>query len=110
MQSDVQLNTSIAKFLELKGFNVTKIYDQSTAIELIDNKKFNLYIIDLNMNYFNGLDIITHVRKKFAESLIIVITEYNTGNNISENKYTKLLTKPFYLEKLKTNIDKLLAQ
>ena len=108
IQSDIQLNTSIAKFLELKQINVTKVYDKTAAINHIDNKDFNLYIIDFNMNYFNGLDIIARIRRNFKESLIIVITEYHSGHNIYEDNYTKLMTKPFYLEKLKTNIDELL--
>ena len=111
IEDDIQLNTTVARFLESKKFDVTKVFDGDDAIETIDSNNFDLYIIDINIPHINGLDILNYIRQKDLTSPIIVITastELQNFKNAFENGCNEFVKKPFYLEELKIRIDNLI--
>ena len=74
IEDDIQLNTTINKFLTFKEFEVVSLYDGECAISLIDKSTFDLFIIDLNIPKINGLDIVKYIRQKDLQTPIIIIT------------------------------------
>lgn len=51
--------------------------DADEALEIIENKKPDLIITDIEMSNINGLDMIRLIRKKNKEVKIIVLTAYS---------------------------------
>lgn len=111
IEDDVQLNTTVAKFLKSKSFDVTKVFDGEDAIEILDTKSFDLYIIDINIPHINGLTLLTYIRQKNLSSPIIIITADTELDNFKKafqygcNEFVK---KPFYLEELMIRINNLI--
>ena len=111
IEDDIQLNTTVKKFLESLKHNVSKAYDGIEAIETIEKGDFDLYIIDINLPNINGLDIVRYIRQVDLSVPIVVITaatELHNFENAFINGCNEFIKKPFYLEELKIRIDNLL--
>jgi DNA-binding response OmpR family regulator len=109
IEDDLQLNYTIKKFLT-KNHIVTAVFDGENAIELIDKKTYELYIIDINIPSINGLDLTTYVRKKDFNAAIVIITASTELNNFEDafkNGCNEFIRKPFYLEELNIRINNL---
>ena len=67
---------SALKTVLVKENNVTICNDGKKAIELCQNKKFDLIITDLMMPGANGLEVLTESRKIDPDSLVVLITGF----------------------------------
>ena len=111
VEDDIQLNTTVTKFLELLSFEVTSVLDGEVAISTVDDSNFDMYLIDINLPNVNGLDIVKYIRKKDVTTPIIMITaslevdNFITAYNNGCNEYIK---KPFHLKELEIRINNLL--
>lgn len=113
IEDDIQLNTTLRKFLEHKNYQVVSFFSGEEAMESIDENMYDLYIIDMNLPEMSGLDIAKYIRNKNLSAPIIIITaslevEYIKmafGNGC--NEYIK---KPFHLEELSIRIKNIFKQ
>jgi len=113
IEDDIQLSTTIQKYLLLQGYEVTVINDGGVAIDTIDKNNYNLYIIDINIPNVNGLDITKYLRQKDFATPIIIITASLELSNFQEafsNGCSEYIKKPFYLEELDIRINNLLSK
>ena len=111
IEDDIQLNTTVKKFLELQKYDVTSALEGSEAITLIDRKLFDMYLVDINVPNINGLDIVKYIRKKDISNPIIMITASLEVNNFVEaydNGCSEYIKKPFHLKELEIRIENLL--
>jgi len=111
IEDDIQLNTTITNFLKSINYEVTSLRDGEVAINTIDNKNFNLFIIDINLPNINGLDIVKYIRLKDSTTAIIMITasmELDNLKNAFKNGCNEYIKKPFFLEELELRINNLL--
>jgi len=110
LEDDTQLNTTITNFLTFNDYEVTSLTDGEKALFQIDDKKFDLYIIDINVPNINGLELVKYIRQKDLTTPIIIITasleleNFKIAFNSGCNEYIK---KPFYLEELEIRINNL---
>ena len=74
IEDDITLNDTIAEYLKFKGDDIESLEDGDKAIEIIDSKVFDLYIIDINIPNINGLDLLKYIRQKDTLTPIIMIT------------------------------------
>ncbi|TLS95053.1 response regulator [Aliarcobacter cibarius] len=74
IEDDITLNDTIAEYLKFKGDDIESLEDGDKAIEIIDSKVFDLYIIDINIPNINGLDLLKYIRQKDTKTPIIIIT------------------------------------
>jgi len=112
IEDDNQLNTAICNFCEIKGFHVASETDGLKAIETIDSKTFDLYIIDINIPGMNGLDLLHYIRTTDIDTPIIIITASLEVKNFStafENGCSEYIKKPFHLKELDIRINNLLT-
>lgn len=112
IEDDIQLNLVISKYFMMRNCNIISIYDGINAIEEIDeNKNVDLYVIDINLPSYSGIDILKYIRKTDIESPIIIITASLEIQNFVEafdsgcNEYIK---KPFHIKELEIRVNKLL--
>jgi len=111
LEDDIQLNTTIANFLKSIGYHVLALMDGGGAIESIDKRDFDLYIIDINIPLVNGLDVVKYIRQKDIKTPIIIITASMELSNFQlafKNGCNEYIKKPFFLEELEIRIEKLL--
>lgn len=111
IEDDIQLNTTIKKFLELQNFDVLSSFDGENAIGCIDDNIFDIYIIDINLPNINGLDIAKYIRQKDLSVPIIMVTaslEVDNFLTAFENGCSDYIKKPFHLKELEVRMSKLL--
>ena len=75
IEDDITLNDTIAEYLKFKGDDIESLEDGDKAIEIIDSKVFDLYIIDINIPNINGLDLLKYIRQKDTKTPIIIISQ-----------------------------------
>lgn len=114
VEDDIQLNLVMSEYFTLKNFKTTCIYDGIKAIEFIETStphKVDLYIIDINLPSYNGLDIIKFIRKIDIETPIIIITaslEIQNFTNAFDFGCSEYIKKPFHIKELEIRVNKLL--
>ena len=111
IEDDIQLNTTITNFLRFKNYEVSSLVDGEKALSYIDDTRYDLFIIDINIPNIDGLELLKYIRKKDLNTPIIIITaslEFNNFKNAFEYGCNEYIKKPFYLEELEIRINNLL--
>nr|MBN2277313.1 response regulator [candidate division Zixibacteria bacterium] len=103
VDDEVKFLDSIARRLELRGFDVTKAINGMEAIEATRKDKFDLALLDLKMPGMDGKEVLEILKKEHKFLEVIILTGH--GSMDSAVECTKLgafsyLPKPYELEKL----------
>ena len=106
---------SLAQFAQDAGFEVRTARDGLEAIEIINGKRPDLVLADLEMPRMNGLELTAHLRANQAtrDVPVIMITSRSTEKHRREAETTGVnvyLTKPFVEDELLGHIHRLLRQ
>jgi DNA-binding response OmpR family regulator len=113
LEDDRQLNTTITNFLVFSGYEVRSLKDGDEALEEIDQKEYELFIIDINVPSISGLELLKYIRQKNLLTPIIIITaslELKNFKTAFEDGCDEYIKKPFYLEELEIRINRLLQK
>jgi len=62
-------------FLENKGYQVTPVNNVNEALEIIENEKFQLALLDENMPGISGLEAIPMLKDKDSTMKIVMVTK-----------------------------------
>ncbi|ADR34442.1 two component transcriptional regulator, winged helix family [Sulfuricurvum kujiense DSM 16994] len=107
LEDDYAFNTLIAEELIRLGFSVDSCFEGECAINAVYTQQHDLYIIDINVPSFNGFEVLTYIRERYANTPALIITTH------SEIEYLKkgfalgchdYLKKPFEMEELMIRI------
>jgi DNA-binding response OmpR family regulator len=112
VEDDIQLNTTVNKFLLLQNYSVVSVFDGEEAVQVIDNNdSFDVYIVDINLPHISGLEIVKYIRQKDLTSPIIMMTaslEVNNFIDAFDNGCSEYIKKPFHLKELEIRMQHLL--
>jgi DNA-binding response OmpR family regulator len=103
LEDDIELGETIKELLELEGMSVVWVKDALSASEATYNSKFDLYIFDINVPAFSGLELLEDLREArdltptIFISALIDIKSISRAFNIGAEDYIK---KPFFPEEL----------
>jgi len=106
LEDDPLLSKILTKHLSL-DYDVTPVYDGDTALETVEEEKFDLLILDSNVPGITGLELIKELRSYNDTTPIIMITAYQDTIHLKKafthgcNDYIK---KPFELDELDMRI------
>lgn len=99
-------------FLEQKHYNVTTCQSGMEAIEIIDDKNFDIVFLDENMPGLTGLETLSEIKEKRANLPVVMITKSEEEYIMEEaigSKIADYLIKPVnpnqILLSLKKNLD-----
>ncbi len=108
VEDDASLGFVTRDNLELQGYEVTHFADGQSAIEAIENHKFDLCILDVMLPGVDGFAIAEEIRKYDTQVPIIFLT----AKSLKEDKIKGLklgaddyITKPFSIEELILKIE-----
>ncbi|CAA6798931.1 MAG: Unknown protein [uncultured Sulfurovum sp.] len=107
LEDDPLLSKILTKHLSLT-YEVTSVYDGDTALETVENEKFNLLILDSNVPGLTGLELIKELRSYSDTTPIIMITAYQDTLHLKKaftNGCNDYIKKPFELDELDMRID-----
>ncbi len=103
VEDDRILAQSLAKYLEMSGFDVTVAYSFSNAVDELERRKFDVYILDVNLGDGDGIELLEDLRNFRDDTptiFISALTDIQTitrGFNAGAEDYIK---KPFDPEEL----------
>ncbi len=84
IEDDKLLATSLADFLISEGFNVDVGYSGDDALNLTFEKRYDLYLFDINLNGENGLQIIKELKNADDNTPVMFITALTTLDTIAQ--------------------------
>ena len=94
---DIDIVEAMGIFLSQEGYNVLKAYDGLQALEILEQKKIHLVILDIMMPKLDGLQSTLKIRNDYNIPIILVSaksedTDKIIGLNFGADDY---ITKPF---------------
>jgi len=107
LEDDPLLSKILTKHLK-QNYSVTSVYDGNSALEHIENKKFDLLILDSNVPGISGIDLIKELRAYNDTTPIIMITAYQDTMHLKTaftNGCNDYIRKPFELDELDMRIE-----
>lgn len=100
----------IAFRLEKMGYQVTTAYDGKEAIDRINDTTFDLILTDLMLPFYNGMELVSYVRKNKQSSIpIIILSAVEFEETVLEAfkmGATDFLNKPFSPNELLARLQK----
>jgi len=113
LEDDMTLNETVVDYLENCDFEVTAVYDGSSAQDAIYENNFDLLLLDVNVPDINGFELLKNVREQGKNTPAIFITSLNSMSDV-ESGYDSgcddYIRKPFALKELKLRIDTILKR
>ena len=103
VEDDRVLAQSLKKYLEINGLEVELAYSFSDAVDLLERKRFDLYVLDVNLGDGDGIELLEdlrHFKDDTPTIFISALTDIQTitrGFNAGAEDYLK---KPFDPEEL----------
>jgi DNA-binding response OmpR family regulator len=84
LEDDRILCESLKEFLELEGYDVDVAHRGPEVFDLTFKKKYDLYILDVNVPEVNGFDVLASLKEAGDETPAIYITALTDINSISK--------------------------
>jgi len=113
IDDDKIITDSLCEFLSLEGFQTDGAETIKSALSKLDEKRYNLIITDVNLPDGNGLDLLDTIKKKYPQTVVIVVTGYGTIDSavkaIKQGAY-EYLTKPIIDDELRLAVEKAIHQ
>ena len=94
-----------------EGFTVDIVHDGSEAIDKLKFKSYDLMLLDLEMKFVHGEDVLKTVNQNYPSIQVIVLTgksEVNTAVECMRLGASDFLTKPYEFDQLLVRIEKAL--
>ncbi|WP_072680430.1 response regulator transcription factor [Arcobacter sp. LA11] len=111
LEDDSMLNDAITQYLESVGHAIVSTKDGETCLNTLEEQKFDMLILDINLPDIDGLTILEklHEQKRMVPTIfisaLIDIEEISRAFDIGCHDYLK---KPFHLKELNLRINKIL--
>ncbi len=103
LQDDTVLSQNIQIALQGEGFDVITVKDVKEALKRATNEKFNLYLLDINTPYTEGIDLISKLREDYDATSAFFITALKDLGALSKAYDTGMdnyIKKPFEVNDL----------
>ncbi len=111
LEDDLMLNDAITQYLTSVGHQIVSSKDGKTCLEILENEKFDMLILDINLPDIDGFTILEELHKQKRTiptifiSALLDIEEISRAFDIGCHDYLK---KPFHLKELNLRINKIL--
>lgn len=107
------LRTVLSTELKGEGYEVDTASDGDEAISIVQNKKFDLLLLDIKMPKVDGFEVLKFVKKGFPSVKVIMLTGFADLKNAIESKKLgaeDFVSKPYDLVDLLTTIERVLSE
>ena len=113
LEDDKLYNETLKDFLEDEGFEVDSVLDPYSAYDLAYEKKYDLYLFDINLPFESGIEALKSLKRGGDETPAIFITSRDdkasllSGFNAGADDYIK---KPVDLDELLLRVNAVLKR
>ena len=112
VEDDQIIREGISEYLSEFGYDIVQAKDGKEALLNFDRYEINLVILDIQIPFLNGLEVLKEIRKK-SELPVLMLTAFN-DEEYKINAFSSLadgyMEKPFSLPVLKVRIDSLIKR
>ena len=108
LEDDLQLASTIRKFLEHSGYEVHLAHDAREARDLLYESPADLMLLDVKVPYQNGFDLLSELREEGNKTPAIFITSLHTVEDLTRGfdaGCDDYIRKPFALKELQLRIE-----
>lgn len=113
VEDEIDLCDAICDGLRMDGYAVDSCHNGTDAYESLYVENYDLVILDLNLPYMDGLDVLSKIRKEKTDLKILILSARDSvedkvkGLDLGANDY---LAKPFDFAELEARIRSLLRR
>ena len=108
------LRTVLSSELVSAGYDVATAADGDEAISTVQNKKFDLILLDIKMPRVDGFEVLKFVKRTYGPAVkVIMLTGFADLKNAIESKKhgaEDFVSKPYDLVDLLTTIERVLSE
>ncbi|MBA4313135.1 MAG: hypothetical protein C0417_10955 [Chlorobiaceae bacterium] len=107
------LRTVLSSELVNAGYEVDTASDGDDAISIVQNKRFNLVLLDIKMPKVDGFEVLKFIKKNLPTVKVIMLTGFADLKNAIESKKhgaEDFVSKPYDLVDLLTTIERVLTE
>lgn len=112
VEDDKNIREGVADFLSEFGYNTIEAPDGREALAKFEEQDISLVILDIQMPYINGLEVLKEIRKQ-SKLPVLMLTAFS-DEEYKIDAYTSLadgyLEKPFSLPVLRARVDSLIER
>lgn len=112
VEDDKMIREGICEFLSEFGYKTYQAEDGKQAISIFENNEINLAILDIQLPYINGLEVLKKIRET-SDIPAIMLTAFS-DEEYKINAFTSLadgyIEKPFSLPVLKVRVESLIKK
>ena len=112
VEDDQIIREGISEYLSEFGYDIVQAKDGQEALKNFESYEINLVILDIQIPFLNGLEVLKEIRKK-SELPVLMLTAFN-DEEYKINAFSSLadgyMEKPFSLPVLKVRIDSLIKR
>ncbi|MCK5450637.1 MAG: response regulator [Candidatus Omnitrophica bacterium] len=103
VDDEQKITTSLKNFFSLRGYDVTGVFSGKEALEKFETERPEIVFLDIKMQEVDGLQVLREIRKKDANTKVIIISAWDEPETRKEAQkigYDAFLVKPFSVERL----------
>ncbi len=113
LEDDPNLSESVSEYLEENGYDVTCVYDATSAEDALYEQKFDLLLLDVNVPDGNGFSLLKSTRTDGNHTPAIFLTSRNAMDDVEKGFASggdDYLRKPYELKELLLRIQTILKR
>lgn len=109
-----ELSDVLKKYLILRGYSVTTVYNGKDGIAEAKKDRYNIIITDIKLPDINGVEVIKAIEKLDDKVKFLIITGYSITGEVSDliessRRVHGYIFKPFKPEHLEEKIKEILS-
>ena len=111
VDDEKNIRSNLAAFFQSIGHDAQSAESGRQARAMIEAAPYDLVLTDFRMAEMNGLELLTEIKKRRPESLVILMTAYATVENavaVMKAGAFDYVTKPFSLEQIQHLVERAL--
>ena len=111
-EDDAIIREGICAYLSEFGYEIIEARDGREALSKFESNKINLVILDIQIPFINGLDVLRRIREK-SNLPVLILTAFSDEEfkiTAFSNLADGYIEKPFSLPVLKARIDALITK
>ncbi|MEA3353119.1 MAG: response regulator transcription factor [Campylobacterota bacterium] len=113
LEDDVTLSQTVEEFLDENGYDVTSVYEGLEANEMMYEKSFDLFLLDVNVPNIDGFELLKQQRDNDVKTPAIFITSLNSVDSLEKGYKSgadDYIRKPFALKELLLRVETILKR